>query len=193
MLLKLWISPGVLDDYLESTVSDPDNYTYKHYVPSLVSVLWNSTIKEHAIERNSCDGQLEFDSIASKKWKEHNVCMCNCQDQRLLIQDNHRELQDSWGEDVITLEDKKIGQHPELSGLRHFISTVLKAYLKAEMGRKRRQLSKIFGFKEGNAPSHKGKKFQNCQDSVTLLCDSRLKNSIFQPHKRFGTRILFIF
>ena len=61
-------SPGVLDDYLESTVSDPDNYTYKHYVPSLVSVLWNSTIKEHAIERNSCDGQLEFDSIASKKW-----------------------------------------------------------------------------------------------------------------------------
>jgi hypothetical protein len=40
-------SPGVLDDYLESTVSDPDNYTYKHYVPSLVSVLWNSTIKEH--------------------------------------------------------------------------------------------------------------------------------------------------
>jgi hypothetical protein len=52
-------SPGVLDDYLESTVSDPDNYTYKHYVPSLVSVLWNSTIKEHAIERNGCDGELE--------------------------------------------------------------------------------------------------------------------------------------
>jgi hypothetical protein len=35
----------------------------------------------------------------------------------------------------------------------NIISTVLKAYLKAEMGRKRRQLSKIFGFKEGNAPS----------------------------------------
>jgi hypothetical protein len=32
-------SPGVLDDFLESTVSDPDNHTYKHYVPSLVSVL----------------------------------------------------------------------------------------------------------------------------------------------------------
>ena len=61
-------SPGVLDDFLESTVSDPDNHTYKHYVPSLVSVLWNSTIKEHAIERNGCDGELEFDSIASKKW-----------------------------------------------------------------------------------------------------------------------------
>jgi hypothetical protein len=43
-------SPGVLDDYLESTVSDPDNYTYKHYVPSLVSVLWNSTIKEVVIK-----------------------------------------------------------------------------------------------------------------------------------------------
>jgi hypothetical protein len=28
------------------------------------------------------------------------------------------------------------------------------------MGRKRRQLSKIFGFKEGNAPSHKGKKLE---------------------------------
>jgi hypothetical protein len=49
-------SPGVLNDFLESTVSDPDNHTYKHYVPSLVSVLWNSTIKEHAIERNGCDG-----------------------------------------------------------------------------------------------------------------------------------------
>ena len=61
-------SSEVLDDYLESTVSDPDNHTYKHYVPSLVSVLWNSTIKEHAIERNGCDGELEFDSIASKKW-----------------------------------------------------------------------------------------------------------------------------
>ena len=45
--------------------------------------------------------------------------MCDCQDQRLLIQDNHRELQNSGGEDVITLEDKEIGQHPELSGLRH--------------------------------------------------------------------------
>ena len=61
-------SPGVLNDFLESTVSDPDNHTYKHYVPSLVSVLWNSTIKEHAIERNGCDGELEFDSIASNKW-----------------------------------------------------------------------------------------------------------------------------
>jgi hypothetical protein len=28
-------------------------------------VLWNSTIKEHAIERNGCDGELEFDSIAN--------------------------------------------------------------------------------------------------------------------------------
>jgi hypothetical protein len=42
--------------------------------------------------------------------KEHNVCMCDCQDQRLSIQDNHRELQeDSWDEDVATLEDKGIG------------------------------------------------------------------------------------
>jgi hypothetical protein len=29
--------------------------------------------------------------------------------------------------------------------------------LKAEMGRKRRQMSKIFGYKEGHTPSHKGK------------------------------------
>jgi hypothetical protein len=27
--------------------------------------------------------------------KEHNVCTCDCQDQRLSIQDNHQELQDS--------------------------------------------------------------------------------------------------
>jgi hypothetical protein len=33
-----------------------------------VSVLWNSAIKEHAIEKNGCDGELEFDSIASKEW-----------------------------------------------------------------------------------------------------------------------------
>ena len=59
MLLRLHPkSSEVLDDYLESTVSDPDNHTYKHYVPYLVSVLWNSTIKEHAIERNGCDGEL---------------------------------------------------------------------------------------------------------------------------------------
>ena len=44
-------SPGVLNDFLESTVSDPDNHTYKHYVPSLVSVLWNSPPKsvKHSI------------------------------------------------------------------------------------------------------------------------------------------------
>ena len=58
-------SREVLDDYLES---DPDNHTYKHYVPSLVSVLWNSAIKEHAIEKSGCNGELEFDSIAPKKW-----------------------------------------------------------------------------------------------------------------------------
>jgi hypothetical protein len=59
MLLRLHPkSSEVLDGYLESTVSDPDNHTYKHYVPSLVSVLWNSTIKEHAIEKNGCDGEL---------------------------------------------------------------------------------------------------------------------------------------
>ena len=33
-----------------------------------MSVLWNSAIKEHAIEKSGCDGELEFDSIASKKW-----------------------------------------------------------------------------------------------------------------------------
>jgi hypothetical protein len=31
-----------------------------------VSVLWNSAIKEHAIEKSGCDGEVEFDSIASK-------------------------------------------------------------------------------------------------------------------------------
>ena len=36
--------------------------------------------------------------------------MCDCQDQRLLIQDNHRELQNAWDEDVITSEEKEIGQ-----------------------------------------------------------------------------------
>jgi hypothetical protein len=61
-------SPEVLDDYLESTVSDPDNHTYKHYVPSLVSVLWNSPIKDHAIEKTGCDGELEVYSIPSKMW-----------------------------------------------------------------------------------------------------------------------------
>jgi hypothetical protein len=52
----------------------------------------------------------------------------------------------------------------------NIISTVLKAYLKAEMGRKRRQLSKIFGFKEGNAPSHKGKKLEYEQNSSSQIC-----------------------
>ena len=48
-------SPEVLDDYLESTASDPDNHTYKHYVPSLVSVLWNSPPKsvKHSIVHSS--------------------------------------------------------------------------------------------------------------------------------------------
>ena len=37
------------------------------------------------------------------------------------------------------------------------------------MGRKGRQLSKIFGFKEGNAPSHKGKKLEYEQILVPNL------------------------
>ena len=61
-------SPDLFDEYLEATVSDPDNHTYKYYVPSLVSVLWNSTIKEHASEKNGCYGDLEFDSHAAIKW-----------------------------------------------------------------------------------------------------------------------------
>lgn len=61
-------SPELFDEYLEPTVSDPDNHTYKHYVPSLVSVLWNSTIKEHAFEKNAGDGYLDFDSHAAQKW-----------------------------------------------------------------------------------------------------------------------------
>ena len=61
-------SPELIDEYLESNAPDPDNHTYKHYVPSLVSVLWNSTIKEHKLEKNDCDGYLDFDSHAAKKW-----------------------------------------------------------------------------------------------------------------------------
>jgi hypothetical protein len=56
---------------------------------------------------------------------------------------------------------------------------VLKAYLKAEMGRKRRQLSKIFGFKEGNAPSHKGKKLEYEQNSSSEPF-MRLKDAVFE-------------
>ncbi|CAG2241828.1 unnamed protein product [Mytilus edulis] len=37
--------PEQIDEYLDPTVPDPDNHTYKHYVPSLVSVMWNSAIK----------------------------------------------------------------------------------------------------------------------------------------------------
>jgi hypothetical protein len=38
--------------------------------------------------------------------------MCDCQDQRLSIQNNHREVQDSWDEDVTTLEDRIVRTPP---------------------------------------------------------------------------------
>jgi hypothetical protein len=47
------------------------------------------------------------------------------------------------------------------------------------MGRKRRQLSKIFGFKEGNAPSHKGKKLEYEQNSSSEPF-MRLKGAVFE-------------
>ena len=72
-------SPDPIDEYLETDVPDPDNHTYKHYVPSLVSVMWNATIKEHSIKKNECKGNLEFDSDASIKWgygwKERLKCV----------------------------------------------------------------------------------------------------------------------
>jgi hypothetical protein len=46
------------------------------------------------------------------------------------------------------------------------------------MGRKRKQLSKIFGFKEGNAPSHKGKKLEYEQNS-SYEPFMRLKGPLF--------------
>ena len=51
--------------------------------------------------------------------------------------------------------------------------------LKAEMGRKRRQLSKIFGFKEGNAPSHKGKNLDYEQNSSSDRF-MRIKHDVFE-------------
>lgn len=72
-------SPELVDEYLDPVVSDPDNHTYKHYVPCLVSKLWNATIKEHIIASNACDGDLEFDSHAAQKWgyawKERLKCV----------------------------------------------------------------------------------------------------------------------
>lgn len=71
--------PEQIDEYLDPTVPDPDNHTYKHYVPSLVSVMWNSAIKKHAFEYNGCDGDLDFDSHAAQKWgfawKERLKCV----------------------------------------------------------------------------------------------------------------------
>jgi hypothetical protein len=46
------------------------------------------------------------------------------------------------------------------------------------LGRKRRQLSKIFGFKEGNALSHKDKKLEYEQNSSSEPF-MRLKGAVF--------------
>ena len=75
-------SPEPIDEYVDPAVTDPDNHTYKHYVPSLVSILWNATIKKHAFEKKGCDGELDFDSEAAQKWgyawKERLRCKkCN--------------------------------------------------------------------------------------------------------------------
>jgi hypothetical protein len=43
------------------------------------------------------------------------------------------------------------------------------ANLKAEMGRKRRQMSIIFGYKEGHTPSHKGKNLDYEKNSTKYL------------------------
>ncbi|CAC5376449.1 unnamed protein product [Mytilus coruscus] len=54
--MLLWPRPKIpeqIDEYLDPTFPDPDNHTYKHYVPSL---------------NNGCDGDLDFDSHAAQKW-----------------------------------------------------------------------------------------------------------------------------
>jgi hypothetical protein len=52
------------------------------------------------------------------------------------------------------------------------------ANLKAEMGGKRRQMSKIFGYKEGHTPSHKGKNLDYEQNSCSELF-MRIKHDVF--------------
>ena len=51
--------------------------------------------------------------------------------------------------------------------------------LKAEMGRRRRQMSNIFGYKEGHTPTYKGKKldYENNSSSEPLM---RLKHGVFE-------------
>jgi hypothetical protein len=64
------------------------------------------------------------------------------------------------------------------------------------MGRKRRQLSKIFGFKEGNAPNHKGKKLEYEQNSSSEPF-MRLKGAVFesrvtQESKLYELQVLYL-
>ncbi|CAC5376446.1 unnamed protein product [Mytilus coruscus] len=69
-----------IDEYLDPTVPDPDNHTYKHYVHSLLSTMWNSAIKKHAIQNYGCDGDLDFDYHAAHKmgiYMEGETKMCN--------------------------------------------------------------------------------------------------------------------
>lgn len=72
-------SPELIDEYSNPKVCNPDNHTYKHYVPSLLSVMWNATIKEHILQHPLCNGDLEFDCNAAVKWgfawKERLKCV----------------------------------------------------------------------------------------------------------------------
>ena len=70
---------------------------------------WSKPLVLHHNQFSQLHVLLLENSKEHSQEKEHNVCMCDCQDQRLSIQDNHRELQDYWDEDVATLEDNGIG------------------------------------------------------------------------------------
>jgi hypothetical protein len=113
--------------------NDRTNLVFKMYWEKWL--WWRTRVWLHCIQKVGISLEREV--------KMYKVCLCwsishcDCQDQRLLIQENHRELQDSWGEDVITLEDKGIGQHRELSGLRHSLVYSFISIFEGKNGKKK--------------------------------------------------------
>lgn len=68
----------VINTCMETTVPDPDNYTYKLLRPIDVERLWNNAILEH----QDCTGYLKFDSQNSKQWGwgwSERLCCNTCQ------------------------------------------------------------------------------------------------------------------
>ncbi|CAG2241819.1 unnamed protein product [Mytilus edulis] len=74
--------PEQIDEYLDPTFPDPDNHTYKHYVPSLVSIMLRNKGIEVLCPNHAghCSANLAEDSVIGNETEYARQCTIELND-----------------------------------------------------------------------------------------------------------------